>query len=129
MDMIAAFRGVGTYRGAAAMCGFDPKTIKRGLARLAAGDVSALRREPERNYDVVRDVVAARVKKTSGKISAKRLLPEEAGLVSSESDSGASVVCPDAPLLVAQHRRIGWQRPGGNRVADVNDPLRAASLG
>lgn len=76
MDMTAAYREVGTYRGAAAMCGCDPKTIKRALARLAAGEVPTARREPERNYDVVRDVVAARVKKTSGKISAKRLLPE-----------------------------------------------------
>jgi transposase len=76
MDMTAAFREVGTYRGAAAMCGCDPKTIKRGLARLAAGDAPTERREPERNYDVVGDVVAARVRKTAGKISAKRLLPE-----------------------------------------------------
>ncbi len=76
--MTAAFREVGTYRGAAAMCGCDPKTIKRALARPAAGEVRAERKEPERNYDVVADVVAARVKKTAGKISAKRLLPEAA---------------------------------------------------
>ena len=47
MEMIAAFPEAGTYRGAAAMCGCDPKTIKRALARLAAGDVLALRGEPE----------------------------------------------------------------------------------
>jgi transposase len=76
MDMTAAFREVGTYRGAAAMCGCDPKTIRRALARVAAGDVPAQRQEQERNYDVVADVVAARVRKTAGKISAKRLLPE-----------------------------------------------------
>jgi hypothetical protein len=35
MDMIAAFREVGTYRGAAAVCECDPKTIKRAVARLA----------------------------------------------------------------------------------------------
>ena len=72
MDMTAAFREVGTYRGAAAMCGCDPKTIKRALARLGAGDTPAVRKEPERNYDVVCDVVAARVRKTAGKISANR---------------------------------------------------------
>ena len=76
MDMIAAYREMGTYRGAAAMCGCDPKTIKRALARLAAGEVPARRKEPKRNYDVVGDVVAARVSKKSGKISAKRLLAE-----------------------------------------------------
>ena len=80
MDMTAAYREVGTYRGAAAMCGCDPKTIKRALARLAAGDVPAERKEPERNYDVVADVVVARVRKTAGKISAKRVLLEAAPL-------------------------------------------------
>ena len=38
MDMTIAYREVGTYRGAAAMCGCDPKTIKRALTRVAAGD-------------------------------------------------------------------------------------------
>jgi transposase len=76
MDMTVAYREVGTYRGAAAMCGCDPKTIKRALARVAARDVPAQRKEQERNYDVVAEVVAARVRKTAGKISAKRLLLE-----------------------------------------------------
>jgi len=76
MDMTGAYREVGTYRGAAAMCGCDPKTIKRALARLAAGETLPARKEPERNYDVVRDLVVARVDKTEGRISAKRLLPE-----------------------------------------------------
>jgi transposase len=76
MDMTVAFREVGTYRGAAAMCGCDPKTIKRELAHRAGDDGSVGRKERARNYDVVVDVVAARVAKTSGRISAKRLLPE-----------------------------------------------------
>ncbi len=76
MDMTIAYREVGTYRGAAAMCGCDPKTIKRALARVAAGDVPPAKQEPVRNYDAVRDVVVARVDKTSGRITAKRLLPE-----------------------------------------------------
>jgi transposase len=76
MDMTVAYREVGTYRGAAVMCGCDPKTIKRALARIASGDVPAERNERARNYDAVVDVVRARVNKTSGRISAKRLLPE-----------------------------------------------------
>jgi transposase len=76
MDMIAAFREVGTYRGAAEMCGCDPKTIKRALARPLAGAHSPKGKERARNYDVVRDVVAKRVASTSARISAKRLLPE-----------------------------------------------------
>src|SRR3984885_6693873 len=76
MDMINAFREVGTYRGAAGVCGCDPKTIKRAVARLEAGGGPPTRKEPVRNYDGVADVVAARVARTAGRISAKRLLPE-----------------------------------------------------
>jgi transposase len=76
MSMINAYREVGSYRGAAAMCDCDPKTVKRALERLKAGDVPVERSARARNYDVVVDVVKARVAKTAGRISAKRLLPE-----------------------------------------------------
>jgi len=76
MDMTIAYREVGTYRGAAAMCGCDPKTIKRALTRVAAGDERPARKEPVRNYDAVHDIVVARVDKTKARITAKRLLPE-----------------------------------------------------
>jgi len=76
VDMTIAYREVGTYRGAAAMCGCDPKTIKPALERIAAGDTPVARPEPEHNYDLVREIVKTRVDKTAGKISAKRLLPE-----------------------------------------------------
>jgi DNA-directed RNA polymerase specialized sigma24 family protein len=33
MDMIAAYTDVGSYRGAAALCGVDPKTVKRAISR------------------------------------------------------------------------------------------------
>jgi transposase len=75
MDVIAAYREVGTYRGAAVMCGTTHKTVRRVLERYEAGDGPARRVERARNYDVVRDVVAKRVEVTSGRISAKRLLP------------------------------------------------------
>ena len=71
MDMIAAFNDVGSYRGAAAICGVDHKTVKRALAR-SSGPPEA---RPH-NYDLVADVVARRVSGTSARISAKRLLPE-----------------------------------------------------
>jgi hypothetical protein len=29
MDVVAAYKNVGTYRGAAEICGVDPKTVKR----------------------------------------------------------------------------------------------------
>ena len=37
MDIIAAYQQVGTYRGAAAMCGTTHKTVKRIIERAEAG--------------------------------------------------------------------------------------------
>jgi transposase len=76
MSMINAYREVGSYRGAAAVCGCDPKTVKRAVQRCESGGVGPERSERARNYDVVVDVVMARVERTSGRISAKRLLVE-----------------------------------------------------
>jgi transposase len=75
MDIIAAYRQVGTYRGAAAMCGTTHKTVKRVIERAESGGKRPERQPRARNYDSVADLVADRVKATSGRISAKRLLP------------------------------------------------------
>jgi len=75
MDIIAAYRQVGTYRGAAAMCGTTHKTVRRVIGRAESGGKRPERAPRERNYDSVADLVAGRVKATSGRISAKRLLP------------------------------------------------------
>jgi hypothetical protein len=69
MDMIAAFNDVGSYRGAAVICGVDHKTVKRALGRSAGREARA------HNYDIVADVVAKKVAATSARISAKRRLP------------------------------------------------------
>lgn len=76
MNIVAAYNEVGTYRGAAAVCGCDPKTVRRTVQRLASGQPSPVRAERAHNYDVVSDVVARRVGSTKARISAKRLLPE-----------------------------------------------------
>jgi transposase len=75
MDIISAYREVGTYRGAAALSGTTPKTVKRVIARHEAGGGAPERSPRERNFDVVAGLVAERVKKSQGRISAKRLLP------------------------------------------------------
>lgn len=75
MDIISAYREVGSYRGAAAMTGTTAKTVKRVIARHEAGGVVPVRAVRERNYDRVVALVAERVVKSSGRISAKRLLP------------------------------------------------------
>jgi transposase len=75
MDIIAAYRQVGTYRGAAAMCGTTHKTVKRVIERAESRAKRPGRAPRGRNYDSVADLVADRVRVTSGRISAKRLLP------------------------------------------------------
>jgi transposase len=75
MDIISAYREVGTYRGAAALSGTTPKTVKRVIARHEAGGGAPERSPRERNFDVVAGLVAGRVEKSQGRISAKRLLP------------------------------------------------------
>jgi transposase len=78
MDIIAAYREAGTYRGAASIAGTTHKTVKRVMARHEAGGGTPPRapRAPRgHNYDGVAALVAERVEKTSGRISAKRLLP------------------------------------------------------
>jgi transposase len=81
MDLIAAYREVGTYRGAAVMCGTTHRTVKRAVDKRAAEIEAASKpaakpAEPAHNYDAVAGVVARRVESTKGRISAKRLLAE-----------------------------------------------------
>ena len=75
MDIIAAYREVGTFRGAAEITGTTHKTVRRVIARHDAGGAAPARAPRGHNYDAVAALVAGRVEKTSGKISAKRLLP------------------------------------------------------
>ena len=72
LDIVTAYREVGTYRGAAEMCGVTHKTVKRVIDRAQAAEQRTARR---RNYESVRPLVAEKISDTKGKISAKRLLP------------------------------------------------------
>jgi hypothetical protein len=74
MNIISTYREVGTYRGAAELCGTTHKTVKRVVERAEAGGPP--QRVPRsRNFDQVQDLVAERVATSGGRISAKRLLP------------------------------------------------------
>jgi transposase len=77
MDIVAAYEQVGTYRGAAALCGTTHKTVRRVIEANRAGEAFDRPRKPAgaKNTDVVRDVIAEKVRATDGRISAKRLLP------------------------------------------------------
>ena len=78
MDVLAAYREVGSFRGAATICGTTHKTVRRIVEAheaSSAGQQSPGRKDRGHNYDEVVDVVARMVTKTHGRISAKRLLP------------------------------------------------------
>ena len=110
MDMIAAYTDVGSYRGAAALCGVDPKTVKRAVERAQRTEPPARANRP-RNTDGVSDVVAKRVEATEGRISAKRLLPEAraAGFAGSARNFRRLVAAAKAEWR-REHRR--GRRPG-----------------
>jgi len=102
MDVIAAYREVGTYRGAAAMCGTTHKTVRRIIDAVEAGeDRRPARRRRRRNYDGVGALVRAKVAKTQGRISAKRLLPEARA-------AGYAGSARNFRRLVAEAKR-GWR--------------------
>lgn len=78
MDIISAYQQLGSYRAAAELCGTTHKTVKRVVDKFEAGQAGvspAARAQRDRNYDPVAELVAARVAKSQGRISAKRLLP------------------------------------------------------
>jgi hypothetical protein len=75
MDIIAAYREAGTFRGAAEIAGTTHKTVRRVIARHEAGGAAPERTPRGHNYDGVAALVAERVARTHGRISAKRLLP------------------------------------------------------
>jgi len=78
MVILAAYREVGSYRGAAAICGTTHKTVRRIIEvheASSAGPARPPRRDRGHNYDSVRDLVARKVAASQGRISAKRLLP------------------------------------------------------
>src|SRR4051794_41809579 len=74
MDIVNAYAALGTYRGAAALCGTTHKTVKRVLERRARGEGVRRQSQPS-NTACVQPLIEERVRKTDGRISAKRLLP------------------------------------------------------
>ncbi|MBB4939148.1 hypothetical protein FHR32_003453 [Streptosporangium album] len=125
MDIIAAYREVGTYRGAAAMCGTTHKTVKRIIERALAGDKTPGRKHREHNYDAVADLVTEKVAATAGKISAKRLLPpaRTAGYAGSARSSRRLVAATKKAWRRGHHRgrRPALWTPGEMLVIDWGD--------
>ena len=122
MDIISAYREVGTFRGAAAISGSTPKTVKRVIERHESGGGAPVRGLRVHNYDGVVELVAARMDKTAGRISAKRLLPaaRAAGYAGSPRNFRRLVAVQKALWARENHRgrRPAVWSPGEHLVID-----------
>ena len=125
MDILSAYREVGTYRGAAEICDTTHKTVKRKV--LADAAVAAVGAEPvAHNYDDVRDVVVERVAKTHGRITAKRLLPVAVAAGYDGSDRNFRRLVAEAKMTWRQANHRG-RRPGVWTPGDALVIARAIS--
>ncbi len=115
MDIISAYREVGTYRGAAEVTGTTHKTVKRVIARHEAGGAAPERASRGHNYDGVAELAAERVGKTSGRISAKRLLPAARA-------AGYAGSARNFRRLVAERKRLWRQEHHRGRRPAVWSP-------
>ena len=123
MDVISAYRDVGSFRGAAVICGTTHKTVKRIIEAHERAGMSAAAKPPRsRNYDAVADLVAERVKDTAGRISAKRLLPAaKAAGYEGSSRNFRRLVAEAKQDWRAEHprgRRPGVWAPGETLIID-----------
>jgi hypothetical protein len=121
LDVITAYREVGTYRGAAQMCGVTHKTVKRVVEK---DEAAAQRPAPKKNYESVRGLVAAAMADTKGKISALRLLPKAtaAGYLGSDRNFRRLVAQERGKyrqgVAIAGSRRPAVWAPGEHLVID-----------
>jgi len=121
LDVITAYRQVGSYRGAAAICGVSHKTVKRIVQR---GEAAQARVAREKNYESVRPFVAREMSETRGRVSALRLLPRaRAGGFAGSDRNFRRLVAEERGkyrqgLAIARSRRPAVWTPGEYLVID-----------
>ena len=113
---------MGSYRGAAELCGTTHKTVKRIVERHNAGGAAPPRKERGHNYDPVAELVAEKVARSQGRISAKRLLPaaRAAGYAGSARNFRRLVAEVRAAWRAGHHRgrRPAVWTPGDTLASD-----------
>src|SRR5206468_3314341 len=119
MELVNAYELVGSYRGAAALCGTTHKTVKRIVEGRQVGQ--AERRPVACNTVGVQQLIAERVRSSDGRISAKRLLPiaQAAGYTGSARNLRRAVA--EAKASWKRQRRVyrPWVAvPGEHLVVD-----------
>src|ERR671929_780554 len=131
MEIVNAYELVGSYRGAAALCGTTAKTVKRVLERRAAGQVGRRPGPPrERNTAAMAELIRQKVRASDGRISAKRLLPlaRAAGYTGSARNFRRAVATAKANWkrerrtyrpwvpVPGEHLVIDWAEEGGRKL-------------
>jgi transposase len=119
LDILTTYDDRGSYRAAAAVCGTTHKTVRRVVERRSR---PPRERPPRRRLtDPHRERIAARVRQSDGRISAKRLLP----VLRAEGYAGSARSLRRAVATAkAEHRRDRrvyrpWQpAPGEHLVID-----------
>ena len=129
MDIVNTYLELGSYRGAAELCGVHHKTVKRVVQRWRAGMIAETRKTPRRglNTDCVDDLIWEKVRKTRGRITAKRLLPQAraAGYQGSARNFRRAVARVKARWARSEHSRRPWvPSPGEHLVIDWGEEGR-----
>ena len=113
MDIISAYQQLGSYRAAAELCGTTHRTVKKVVDKFEAdqaGTAPPARVERTHNYDTVADLVAERVDKSQGRMSAKRMLPIARAAGYDGSDRNFRRLVADAKALWRSDNHSG-RRP------------------
>jgi transposase len=119
LEIINAYRELGSYRATAALCGTTHKTVRRIVERQQEGPPPERRRRA-RSTDVVADLIAERVERTQGRISAKRLLQaaRAAGYQGSDRSFRRAVAEVKAAHRRQRQFRPWLPQPGSHLVID-----------
>ena len=122
MNIVDAYQRTGSYRAAAAVCGVNHKTVRRVVERAAQGRFARQPAPPRtRNTDVVAKLIEERIRKTDGRISAKRLLPaaRAEGYLGSARNFRRAVAAVKAAWRRKRRIYRPWiHRPGEHLVID-----------
>jgi transposase len=133
LDIINAYEETGSLRAAAALCGTTHKTVKRVLDRREAGQRPGRRRAPEPGLaEPFTALIAAKVKATDGRITAKRLLPvvRAAGYAGSARTLRRAVAVAKVEWRRVRRVYRPWTpEPGGHLLIDYGTVTHGPNRG
>lgn len=117
LDILSAYRELGSYRAAAALCGTTHRTVRHVVER--QGHPRAERPPRPKSTDPLGALLAGRVRATDGRISAKRLLPaaRAAGYEGSARNLRRAVAVAKAAWRTERRVYRPWQATPGEHLA------------